>query len=89
MAWKEWPNGGRGEAEMMGGMALWMLLWALAGIGVLVLAVIGVVVLVRGADRRQLARPLGAGSAEEELRRRYAAGEIDEDEFFRRQAGLS
>lgn len=73
----------------MGGMGLWMFLWALVGIAVLVLAVVGVIWLVHRTDGHQLTAAAGEESPEELLRRRYAAGEIDEDEFLRRQSGLS
>lgn len=69
----------------MGGMMLWMLVWGLVGVALLVLAIVGVVWLVRRRDSRGHA--VGE-SPEEVLRRRYAAGEVDEDEYLRRRAGL-
>lgn len=66
----------------MAGMGWWMLLWSLIGLAVLAAAVVGVVWLVRSVSG---SRP---EPAEQELRRRYAAGEIDADEFRRRQAEL-
>lgn len=74
---------------MMGGMMLWLLLWGVLGIAVLVLAVVGGAWLVRNLSGRNSPQRTEAESAEEILQRRYAAGEIDEDEFFRRQSGLS
>lgn len=77
---------------MMAGMMAWMLLWGLVGVAVLVLAVLGILRLTRSADHRgragRNARALPE-SPEELLRRRYALGEIDEDEYLRRQAGLA
>jgi putative membrane protein len=74
---------------MMGGMAAWMFLWALVGIAILVLAVVGIVWLVRRSDHRQPIESTRVEPPEELLRRRYAAGEIDEDEYLRRQSGLN
>jgi putative membrane protein len=70
---------------MGGGMMMWMLLWAVVALAVLALAVTGVVWLVRRSSPDTGARQ---ESPEEILKRRYAAGEIDEDEFRRRRAGL-
>jgi len=70
----------------MGGMMMWMLIWGLVGLALLALMVVGIVWLVRrgnGADR--VPQP---EAPEELLRRRYAAGELDEDEYLRRRAGL-
>jgi putative membrane protein len=72
---------------MSGGMAFWMLLQWLFGIAILVLAVIAVIWLVRRTGNNDHAQ-LRAESAEEVLRRRYAAGEIDEDDYLRRLSGL-
>lgn len=82
---------------MNGGMMIGMGLVALVLLAVLVLAVVGVVWLVR----RLWSEPLWGGSlwsgpepqvdggdAREILRRRYAAGEIDEAELDRRMAVL-
>jgi putative membrane protein len=74
---------------MMGAMGLWMLLWALVGITVLVLAVVGIIWLVRKNDSPRPTPPTLTQAPEELLRRRYAAGEIDEDEYLRRRSGLS
>lgn len=72
--------GGGSMAGMMG----WMLIWGLVGIALLVALVVGTVWLVRrGNDSSP-----GVASAEEVLRRRFAAGEIDEDDYLRIQAGL-
>jgi putative membrane protein len=81
--------GGMGDTSNMGmgGMMLWMLIWGLVGVGLLVLAVVGVVWLVRHTNSRGEV-DAAAESPEEVLRRRYAAGELDEDEYLRRRAGL-
>lgn len=71
----------------MGGMMLWMLVWGLVGVALLVLAVVGIVWLVRRTDSRARGNA-SRESPEEILRRRYAAGELDEDEYLRRRAGL-
>lgn len=68
----------------MAGMMGWMLIWGLVGIALLVALVVGTVWLVRhGNDPSPR-----VDSPEEALRRRFAAGEIDEDEYLRIQAGL-
>ncbi|MBB4920192.1 SHOCT domain-containing protein [Streptosporangium saharense] len=58
----------------------------------LVIAVI-VLVLVRPAPLLRMLRgkqrPALEDDPREILKRRYAAGEIDEDEYFRRMSGLS
>jgi putative membrane protein len=78
---------------MMGG---WMLLWALVGLAVLVLAVLGSIWLARrlregrGKEAHgSPGRPEVAPSAQELLRRRYAAGEIDREEYLRMQRDLT
>ncbi len=69
-----------------GVMAVWMLLWGLLGLALIALAVVAVVWAVRGSDLRPGRWPAHFGSdrALEELRRRYAAGEIEEEEYQRR-----
>lgn len=76
---------------MHGDMRPWMLLWALAGVVTVVAGVVATVRLVRRASKPVDAR---AGrpeieSPEDVLRRRYAAGEIDEDEYLKRMSGLN
>ena len=73
---------------MMGGMMTWMLLWGLVGLALLGLAVVGIVTMVRGSDR-DADRVPRTESPDEILKRRYAAGEIGEDEFLIKRAGLS
>lgn len=78
---------------MMGGMMPGMGAWSIAGIVFLALAIAGAVWAVRRIG--QAGRPPaldGARSPDkplEILRHRYAAGEIDEDEYLRRLSGLS
>jgi putative membrane protein len=76
---------GMGDGMGMGGMMLMMVLWVVVGLAVLALAVVGTVWLVRRTAPAEGRRP---ESPEETLKRRYAAGEIDEDEFQRRRTGL-
>lgn len=72
---------------MVGGMMMWMLLWGIVGLALIGLAVVGIVVLVRRGDRDRDRIP-GAEPPDEVLKRRYAAGEIGEDEYLSRRAGL-
>jgi putative membrane protein len=78
---------------MMAGMGLWVILWALVGVVVLALAVAGAVWAARELDQRthgdRERAELPGDGPREILRRRYAAGEIDEDEYLRRLSGLS
>ena len=75
---------------MMGGMmGGWMILWWVLAVAVLALAVVGIAVLLRSTDRRPAATTWQRETAVDILRRRFAAGEIDEDEFQRRSAALS
>ncbi|MGH3367687.1 MAG: SHOCT domain-containing protein [Nocardioidaceae bacterium] len=68
---------------------MWLLLWGLAAIAILALVVVGIIWLVHHLSSSGSRQAPAPDSAQETLRRRYAAGEIDEDEFFRRQSGLS
>lgn len=70
---------------MMGAMGWWMLLWGAIGVAVLTIVVVVAVRMVRGGSGSD---QLTASPAEEELRRRYAAGEFGHDEFLERQAIL-
>lgn len=83
-------GGGMGQMMGMGpGMGIWMMLWSLVGLALVVLAIVGIVWLVRkqgGTSTSHASRP---GAAEEALRRRYATGEIDEEEYRRRLSVLS
>lgn len=71
-----------------GGWGGWMILWWILAVAVVALAVVGIVAFVRSTDRRP-ATTWQRETAVDILRRRYAAGEIDEEEFQRRSAGLS
>ena len=82
--------------DMMGGMTWGAYLW-MAMIGVLLLvAAIGVVHAAlghakRGVSRPQAALPSSVGDIDEAaviLRRRYAQGEIGDDEFLNRHSML-
>ena len=71
----------------MGGMMMWMLLWGVVGLALIGFAVVGIVVMVRLGNRDRDRIP-GVESPDEVLKRRYAAGEIGEDEYLSRRAGL-
>ena len=70
----------------MGGMGWWMVLWGLIGLAILVIVVLGIVWLVRSMSGP--GRSTDDDQAEQELRRRYAAGEIDSEEYRQRLADL-
>lgn len=80
----------------MSAMMLWMSLLGLVSVVVVVLALVGVIAIVRGRRSGQSAltggsAPLDAPNADpalQELRRRLAVGEIDEDEYLQRRAAL-
>ncbi|MET9835540.1 SHOCT domain-containing protein [Streptomyces sp. NPDC006385] len=77
----------------MSGMGAWMFLWGLVGLVFLALAIIGLVWLVRllirnAASKNTTSRPADADAPQDILRRRYAAGEVDEEEYLRRMSGL-
>ena len=75
------------EGVGMGGMMVWMLLWGLLGLALLIAIILGTVWAIR-----RWSGPEGQGrveSPEELLRRRFAAGEMDEDEYLSRRAHLS
>ena len=64
-----------------GWMMGWMFVWFLVGVAILVVAVFAIVRLSRP-------RPKGYDEAHELLRRRFAAGEIDADEYASCRDGL-
>ncbi len=68
----------------MGGF-MWvvMLIWAILGLALIVLAIVGVAWLVRqlGRDGRG-SRRLADRTAIEEVERRYARGEVDRETFL-------
>jgi len=66
----------------MGSMGWWMVLWSVAGIIVLVLLVRLVAGSTSGFSRRDDETP------EQILKRRYAKGEIDNEEYQHRLADL-
>ncbi len=74
----------------MAGMGLWGLLVIVTLLAVLVLAVLGGVWLYRRMRAEQHnAGTVDTDSARTRLRERYAAGEIDDEEYERRLSGLS
>jgi putative membrane protein len=76
-----------GMMDMMSGMmGAWMVLWTLLGLAVLALIVVATLWL---AKRLSPTRAAPGSGAEEVLRRRYAAGEITEEEFRRMRGNLS
>ncbi|MDP9406657.1 MAG: SHOCT domain-containing protein [Actinomycetota bacterium] len=78
------PDGGMMNmmAGMMGG---WMLLWALVGLALLALVVVATIWLAKRVSPSSSA----SEGPDAVLQRRYAAGEIDRDEFLRVQRDLS
>jgi putative membrane protein len=79
-------HGGVMDGGMMLGMGAVMLFWGLLGLALLVLAVVATIWLAK----RVSPTPSGSSEGPEEvLRRRYAAGEIDRDEFLRMQSELT
>ncbi len=68
----------------MMGMGWMMVLWVLIGLAVLALLILGIVWLVRSLTDRSSDAAQVEDSAQRELRRRYAAGEISQDEYQRR-----
>lgn len=85
-----------GEMGDMSTMMWWMALWGLVSLVLAVLAVVGVVAIVRGRRSGHSALTSGPAPADasnvdpavQELRRRLAVGEIDEDEYLQRRAAL-
>ena len=76
-----------GMMDMMSGMmGAWMILWALIGLALLVLAVVATIWL---AKRISPGKSDSSAGADEMLRRRYAAGEISQEEFLRMRGDLS
>ena len=78
-------NSGMGDVSMSGMMG-WMLVAGLLGLAVLIAVVVGTAWAIR-----RLSAPghQGAGSAQDQLKRRFAAGEIDEDDYLSRRALLN
>lgn len=75
---------------MMTGMVMWAVLCLLALLAVLTATALGAVWLARrlrrGSDQPE---PSGGDGARELLRHRYAAGELNDEEYERRLAALS
>lgn len=69
--------------EWMGG---WMILWGLLGLALLVLTALGIAWLVRSLAGPS--HPATEDPAEQELRRRYASGELTSEEYHQRLADL-
>lgn len=72
---------------MMTGMGVWALLMIVTALAILVLIVLGSVWLFRNLSQGTSHRD--GEAAQELLRRRYAAGKIDDEEYERRLAALS
>lgn len=70
----------------MSGMMAWMLVAGLLGLAALAAGLVGTVWALR---RWSAPGPQSAGSAQEQLKRRFAAGEIDEDDYLSRRALLN
>jgi putative membrane protein len=80
----------RGCCGMMGGMGIGMLAWGLFLLALFVLAVVGIVWLLRTMSQaRQSSTQNREESPLTELERRYARGEIDREEFLQRRENLS
>lgn len=71
--------------DHMGGMIVWMLLWGLIGLALLTLIITSIVWLINHMSTSPTPR---TDPAEEELRRRYAAGDLDDEEYHRRRDEL-
>jgi putative membrane protein len=78
------------DGGMMGAMGIGAVLVILTLLAVLVAAVLASIWLARNL-RQHRSEPVSseAESADQALRRRYAAGEIDDDEYQRRRSTLS
>lgn len=74
----------------MGGMGAWMILWGLLGLALLALIVLGIAWLVRSLSGSPSGpgRPTAEDPAEQELRRRYATGELTREEYHQRLGDL-
>ncbi len=81
-----------GMCDGMAGMGLWGLLLVVPLLTILVLAVLGSLWLfrhLRQAGPNHDSVPSDAENARELLRRRYAAGEINDEEYERRLTALT
>lgn len=84
-------DGGMMGGGMMAAMGIWVLLVIITLLAVLVFSVLGSVWLVRRLRQDVGGTPVSrnSDSAHDTLRQRYAAGEIDDDEYERRLSTLS
>ncbi len=84
-------DGGMMGGGMMAAMGIWALLLIVTLLAVLVVSVLGSVWLVRRLRQDVGGSPVSRNgdSAHDTLRRRYAAGEIDDEEYERRLSALS
>jgi putative membrane protein len=83
-------GGMTGCCGMMGGMGIGMLAWGLFLLALFVLAVLGIVWLLRTmSGTRNTSAQSRQDSPLTELERRYACGEIDREEFLRRREDLA
>jgi putative membrane protein len=76
--------------DMMGAMGAGMAVWIVVGFALLALAVAATVWLVRGLTAPGRAHPQlpPVDAAQEALRHRYVAGEIEREEFLQRKVDL-
>lgn len=77
---------------MMAGMGLWALVAVVVVLAVLAAAGVGGVTLwrrLRSGDNNTRSPLIEGDVARDTLRRRYAAGEIDDEEYERRMSGLT
>lgn len=75
---------GDGSQMFSDGMGSWMALWAVLAVALVVLAVVATVWLIRNLSDK------GPGDDHGKvLERRYAAGEIDREEFMQRREDLA
>jgi putative membrane protein len=84
-------DGGMMGGGMMGAMGIWAFLAILTLLAVLVVAVLASIWLVRQLreDGSSTMASGGGDTAHDTLRRRYASGEINDDEYERRLAALN
>jgi putative membrane protein len=84
-------HGGMMGGGMMAAMGIWVFLVIATLLAILIFSVLGSVWLVRRLrqDVGGSAVSRNSDSAHDTLRQRYAAGEIDDDEYERRLSTLS